>query len=127
MNRAKIRLSYMIRKHLLYTWTIFLRLFVHNTFVTYGTCFTFNHETNEDNDPSAGTRSLGETGSGYGLQLVLDLEIDGYMGAGLTQSAGARVAIHEHNVEVRPVFLLVESIFCDSILLRFCQMSTELT
>ena len=73
-----------------------------STFVTYGTCYTFNHELNEENDSLAGKRSVGETGSGYGLQLVLDLEINSYMEDGLTQSAGARVAIHEHDVEVKP-------------------------
>ena len=87
------------------------RLFVRNSFVTYGTCFTFNHETNEENDPSAGKRSLGETGSGYGLQLVLDLEMNSYMGNGLTESAGARVAVHRHDVEVTPVSLKPKQFF----------------
>ena len=74
-----------------------------NTFVTYGTCFTFNHRSNVGNDPLAGKRRLGETGSGYGLQLVLDLNVNSYMGDGLTESAGARVAIHEQDVEVWPL------------------------
>jgi hypothetical protein len=37
-----------------------------------------------------------------GLQLVLDLEIHSYMNDGLTQSAGARVGVHEPDVEILP-------------------------
>ena len=56
----------------------------------YGNCFTFNSYKNSG---ALLTSSL--PGENFGLTVVLDIQQYKYLVNGLTQSAGARVAIHD--------------------------------
>ena len=68
--------------------------------MSYGNCFTFNTEENDD-DPFAGVRKSSMTGPFFGLSLILNLEQRYYVGNGITQAAGARIGVH--NVTGQPL------------------------
>ena len=68
--------------------------------MSYGNCYTFNTEENDD-DPFAGARKSSMTGPFFGLSLVLNLEQRYYVGNGITHAAGARIGVH--NVTGQPL------------------------
>ena len=61
--------------------------------MSYGNCFTFNTEEN-DEDPFAGERKSSMTGHFFGLSLIMNLEQKYYVGNGITHAAGARIGVH---------------------------------
>ena len=62
----------------------------------FGNCFMFNSIMNED-DPYAGHRVTSMSGPAFGLTVSLFLNQKPYLINGQTQSAGARVVIHDPN------------------------------
>ena len=63
---------------------------------TYGNCYTFNFEFNQ-NDAMGGKRQLSLTGPSFGLSLVLDLDQGNYMQKGYSKQAGARLVLSPSN------------------------------
>ena len=68
---------------------------------TYGNCFTFNAAMNEQ-DSYGGKRVSSMAGPNFGLDLVINIEQSKYLGAGITQSAGARVVVHSSSEHPQP-------------------------
>lgn len=77
-------------------------LFLVQSTIRYGNCFTFNHKLNLARDPSAGNRHLAISGNNHGLQLVINLDQNQYIKTGLTQSEGLRAAVIDPTIMIQP-------------------------
>ena len=63
---------------------------------TYGNCFSFNSQLASDS--LSGQRVSSLTGPSFGLSLILNVEQGHYMPNGLSEQAGAVVAVHDPGV-----------------------------
>ena len=80
------------------SYLFFLSYFEKDTSPGFGNCFSFNSNVSGNNE---NTWASSLPGSVLGLNIVLNIEQFQYLKQGLTQSAGARVTIHD--TEVRPL------------------------
>ncbi|XP_043203503.1 amiloride-sensitive sodium channel subunit alpha-like [Amphibalanus amphitrite] len=64
----------------------------------YGNCFTFNSNISSAADREAGQRVASMVGPNTGLSLVLFVDTNNYMPSTVSQTRGARVAIHPSDV-----------------------------
>ena len=80
------------------SFLFFLSYFEKETSPGFGNCFSFNSNVSGNNE---NTWASSLPGSVLGLNIVLNIEQFQYLKQGLTQSAGARVTIHD--TEVRPL------------------------